>query len=121
MAFASYLFSAMNIPMVDFGRLIATKILRYHSHRTRLGLVLHLANGVLLALVYAIFLGPLIPGDYWLRGLIYGAGLWLFMMVAVLPAMGDGFFGWKTSRSMIPSALVVHLVYGLVLGFAVHP
>jgi hypothetical protein len=121
MALASYLFSSMNIPMVDFGRLIATKILRYHSHRTRLGLFLHLANGVILALVYAIFLWPFIPGEYWLRGLTYGVFLWLAMMVVVLPAIGDGFFGWKVSRSMIPSALVVHLLYGLVLGFTVHP
>ena len=119
MAVASYVFNAMGIPMVDFGRLIATKILRYHSHRTRLGLALHLLNGVILALIYALFIVNVLPGAYWVRGLIYGTGLWLLMMVVVLPLIGDGFFGWRTSRSMIPSALAVHLLYGIILGFAV--
>lgn len=119
MAVASYIFNAIGIPMVDFGRLIATKLLRYHSHRTRLGLVLHLVNGVVLALVYAIAVFPNVTGMYWLAGLLYGAALWLVMMVIVLPLLGDGFFGWRVSRTMIPSALAVHLLYGLILGFGV--
>lgn len=118
MAVATYVFNAMRVPMPDFGRLIATKVLRYHSHGTRLGLVLHLANGVLLALIYALVVVRLLPGDPWMRGLQYGFLLWLVMMVGILPLLGDGFFGWRTSRNMIPSALAVHLLYGLVLGFA---
>jgi hypothetical protein len=117
MALATYLFNALRIPMVDFGRLIATKLLRYHSHGTRFGLVLHLLNGVVLALVYAIVVAPFVSGMYWVGGLLYGAALWLIMMILVLPLLGDGFFGWRVSRTAIPSALVVHLLYGLVLGF----
>jgi hypothetical protein len=56
---------------------------------------------------------------YWLAGVLYGAALWLVMMVVVLPLLGDGFFGWRVSRTMIPSALGVHLLYGLILGFGV--
>ncbi len=119
MALATYFFNLLGIPMADLGRLIATKILRYHSHRTRLGFVLHLVNGVLLALVYAVALVPLLPGPYWMRGLLYGAGLWLVMMVVLLPLLGDGLFGSRASRGMAPSALAVHLLYGLVLGFFV--
>jgi len=119
MALATYLFNLLGIPIADLGRLIATKILRYHSHRTRLGFVLHLVNGVLLALVYAMLLVPLLPGPYWMRGLLYGTGLWLVMMVVLLPLLGDGLFGSRTSRGMAPSALAVHLLYGLVLGFFV--
>ncbi|MPZ13418.1 MAG: hypothetical protein GEU73_03170 [Chloroflexi bacterium] len=118
MSVASFLFNALGIPMVDFGRLIATKILHYHSHGTRLGLVLHLTNGILLALVYALVVVQLLPGPYWVRGLAYGGALWLLMMAIMLPVLGDGFFGWRTSRDTIPSALAVHLLYGLILGFA---
>ena len=116
MALASYVFSAMGVPMVDFGRLIATKILGYHSHGTRLGFAMHLINGVLLALVYAVVVAPQLPGLPWIRGVIYGMLLWLGMMLVVLPLLGDGILGLKSSRSVAPSALAAHLLYGLSLG-----
>ena len=121
MAVATFLFNAVRVPVVDFGRLLATKILRYHSHGTRLGLVLHLVNGVLLALVYAILIEPQLAPFiqfYWLRGLLYGFALWLMLMMVVLPIVGDGFFGGRGRSGMVGSALVVHLIYGLILGFA---
>jgi uncharacterized membrane protein YagU involved in acid resistance len=118
MVIATYLFHALGLPMVDFGRLLATKILRYHSHGTRLGLVLHLVNGVVLAVIYALLV-DMIPGPGWLRGLGYGAVLWLVMMVVAMPALGDGFFGSRAPRGTVLSALVTHLVYGLILGLAV--
>ena len=118
MALTTFFFNAIRVPVVDMGRLIATKILRYHSHGTRLGLVLHVVNGVVLALIYALIKGFL-PGPQVVQGLIYGLLLWLFMMLIVLPWMGDGFFGRRTNPQMIPSALFVHLVYGLILGLGV--
>jgi uncharacterized membrane protein YagU involved in acid resistance len=116
MALASYVFNAMGVPMVDFGRLIATKMLGYHSHGTRLGFAMHLVNGVLLALLYAVLVAQWLPGTPWMKGIIYGILLWLGMMLVVLPALGDGVLGLKTSRAVAPSALAAHLLYGLSLG-----
>ncbi len=118
MVIATYLFHALGVPMVDFGRLLATKILRYHSHGTRLGLVLHLINGVVLAVIYALLVDTT-PGPGWIHGLAYGAALWLVLMVIVMPLLGDGFFGSRTPPGTVQSAFAVHLVYGLVLGLAV--
>jgi len=118
MALVSAVFNAVRVPMVDMGRLIATKLLRYHSHGTKLGLALHLLNGVILALVYALAVERFLPGAYWARGLTYGLGLWLLLMLVVLPLLGDGFLGRRTGWAMAPSALAVHLIYGLILGFA---
>ncbi|MBI2317977.1 MAG: hypothetical protein HYU75_13535 [Betaproteobacteria bacterium] len=116
MALTTLFFHAIRVPVVDVGRLIATKLLRYHSHGTRFGLLLHMATGVVLALVYAL-VAPLFPGPAWLHGLGYGILLWLLMMLVILPLMGDGLFGRRNREAqMIPSALVVHVVYGLVLG-----
>jgi uncharacterized membrane protein YagU involved in acid resistance len=118
LALTTFFFNAIRVPVVDLGRLIATKILRYHSHGTRLGLVLHVVNGVVLAFIYALIKGFL-PGPQVVQGLLYGLALWLIMMLIVLPWMGDGFFGRRTTPQMIPSALFVHLVYGLILGLGV--
>jgi hypothetical protein len=115
---ATYVFNLLGIPMADLGRLIATKLLGYHSHRTRLGFVLHCANGVVLALIYALLM-PLLPGPYVIRGLIYGVALWLVMMVVLLPILGDGTFGTRASGRIAPAALTLHVLYGIVLGLAV--
>jgi hypothetical protein len=104
--------------MVDFGRLIATKILRYHSHGTQLGLVLHLINGVLLAIFFAMFVVHWLPGPFLVRGLIYGFALWLIMMAA-MPLLGDDLFASRAWRSTVFSALLVHLLYGIVVGLSV--
>ncbi len=118
MALMTFLFNAIRVPVVDLGRLIATKVLGYHSHGTRFGLLLHMANGIILAFIYAL-IAPSVPGAPLIKGLSYGILVWLFMMLVVLPLMGDGLFGRKNATRMIPSALFVHLVYGLVLGLGV--
>src|SRR5579862_7541313 len=112
MALATYLFHLRRVAMVDFGRLIATKLLRYHSHGTQLGLALHLVNGVVLAFIYALVVQPFLPGPSLVKGALYGVVLWLIMMVVVLPAFGDGFFGWRSDRLAGPSGLALHLLYG---------
>jgi hypothetical protein len=119
MIVATWVFHAAGLPMVDFGRLLATKILGYHSHGTRLGLFLHLINGVILALIYALFIVDWLPGPHVLRGITYGIVLWLVMMMGVLPLLGDGFFGSRAPQGTAVSALSVHLLYGLILGLAV--
>ncbi len=118
MVLATSLFHALGLPMVDFGRLLATKMLRYHSHGTRLGLVLHLVNGVVLAVIYALLVDHF-RGPGWLLGLAYGAVLWLVMMLVVLPLLGDGPFGSKAPRGTAGSAFAVHMIYGLILGVTV--
>ncbi len=116
MALATYLFHFRRVAMVDFGRLIATKLLRYHSHGTQLGLALHLVNGIVLAFIYALVVQPFLPGHSFVKGALYGLALWLIMMLVLLPALGDGFFAWRSDRYAAPSGLALHLLYGLILG-----
>ena len=118
MALTALFFNAIRVPVVDIGRLIATKLLGYHSSGTRIGLALHMSTGIVLALIYAL-IAPAIPGPALLHGIGYGILLWLFMMVVVLPSMGDGFFGRNSTTPMMGSALVTHLLYGVVLSLGV--
>lgn len=78
-----------------------------------LAVVLHLGygafwGGVLAALTRRVTVG---------RGLALGAGLWLFMQVAVLPWLGWGAFGARRTPKIAVATLVLHLVYGTVLGW----
>lgn len=61
--------------------------------------------------------GPALPGgSLWLKGVIFGAGAWLLMMVAVMPMAGAGFFGLNIGLGAPLMTLMLHLIYGAVLG-----
>lgn len=48
----------------------------------------------------------------YLKGMNFGVGAWLTMMIAVVPMAGAGFFG----ISFGVMTLVPHIIFGLVLG-----
>lgn len=52
-----------------------------------------------------------------LQGLAWGIILWLIMHLAVLPLIGWGFFASAMDSKIIPATLVLHLIYGGVLGY----
>ena len=52
----------------------------------------------------------------WLKGMMFGVFAWLVMMVAFMPLAGAGFFGAKIDSTTPVALLIVHLVYGIVLG-----
>ncbi|MEC5291396.1 DUF6789 family protein [Aurantimonas sp. C2-6-R+9] len=58
-----------------------------------------------------------IPGDtQWLRGIVFGIGAWLAMMVLVMPAAGQGLFGLQLGIMAPVMTLILHVIYGAVLG-----
>lgn len=55
------------------------------------------------------------PVTVW-KGLGLGVALWIVMQVLVLPFLGWGFFGTSVTLEIAVATLVLHLVYGAVLG-----
>jgi hypothetical protein len=55
------------------------------------------------------------PGPL-LKGMIFGVFTWLMMMLLVMPLAGAGVFGGKLDIATRLGLLVLHLVYGAVLG-----
>lgn len=49
-------------------------------------------------------------------GLALGLGLWLLMQIAVLPFLGWGLFGASVTPAIAGATLLLHLVYGGLLG-----
>lgn len=72
------------------------------------GGVIHLLNGVILALIYAAFVAPMLPGPRWARGALYSLAPWLFALVALGPIMMwlQSLTGVEASGAINPCAAV---------------
>jgi hypothetical protein len=73
-------------------------------------------------LIYGLLFGvaePLIPRPAaWLQGIIFGIGAWLLMMVTFMPLAGSGLFGIKVGTVVPIGMLILHLIFGAVLGLS---
>jgi hypothetical protein len=94
------------------------------AERTADGVVLaigaNLAMGLLLALVYARYAEPRLHGPSWWRGMQFSLVPWLLSLVVFLPLMGGGVLGMDVGAGPLPilGNLILHLVYGAVLGIS---
>lgn len=62
-------------------------------------------------------LDPNLPGSsHWLKGIVFGVGAWLLMMIAVIPMAGMGLFGMTLGIMAPVMTLVLHIIFGAVLG-----
>src|SRR5437867_631214 len=77
----------------------------------------HFIVGVVIwGLLFAVYDGVATRRAHWLKGIIVGVFAWLMMMVAFMPLAGAGFFGAKIGTTALVGLLILHLVYGVVLG-----
>ena len=53
---------------------------------------------------------------HWLKGILFGVGAWLVMMIVMMPMAGAGLFGLNLSMMTPVATLVLHVVFGLALG-----
>jgi MFS family permease len=94
------------------------------AQRTADGVVLaigaNLAVGLLLALVYARYAEPRLHGSSLWRGMQFALIPWLLSLVVFLPVMGGGVLGMGVGAGPLPilGNLILHLVYGAVLGIS---
>lgn len=110
------------LPRLDFGH---TGIKYLGGERPGfwvVGIVFHLVDSVLLGLLYAVLVYPKIAQASIPAGIVagigYGAVLWLVLaMLIVMPLMGSGPFAIRSgSWKPAGASLVLHLVYGAILG-----
>lgn len=82
-----------------------------------LGWFVHFVVGtVLWGGIYAV-LADRLPGQRpGTRGLVFGLGAWLFVMLTVFPLAGSGFFALGLGVAAMLFTLITHLVFGWVLG-----
>ncbi len=69
------------------------------------------AWGSTYALLYKI-----LPGGNIIKGIIIGLSAWVLMMFTVTPMAGHGLFGIETSKVIPVMSMMLHIIYGTVLG-----
>ena len=119
---AYWLEGLVGIPRLDFGHTGMKYLGGEKAGSWSVGILFHLIDSILLALLYAVTVyphvapGSVVPGA--IAGAAYAAVLWLVLaMLVVMPLMGSGVFALRTGspRPAIAS-LVLHLAYGVILG-----
>jgi hypothetical protein len=84
---------------------------------------LHLAVGVVLALVYGAFAETRLIGPGWVRGIMFALIPWMLSLLVAFPLLGAGLLGSALGAGPLPAFgnLVLHLVYGASLGMIYGP
>lgn len=119
---AYWLEGVFGLPRLDFGHTGIKYLGGEKAGWWAVGILFHLVDSVLLALLYAVAVYPRvaqgsIPAGL-VAGMAYGVALWIVLaMLVVMPLMGSGAFGHRTgSWKPAAASLVLHLVYGGILG-----
>ncbi len=127
---------SLGLTRIDMPFIVGTMFTADRDRARFVGIVLHLINGWLFAIVYALFFENMHTATWWFGALI-GAAQGLFVVVAILPAlpgihprMVSDFRGPEPTRLLEPPGflaqnygrltaavmLVAHATYGAVLG-----
>ncbi len=82
-----------------------------------MGWVAHVVIGAVIWGGLFAWLNASIPGGrQWLKGVIFGVCAWFVMMIAVMPMAGAGLFGMALGMMAPVMTLVLHIIFGAVLG-----
>lgn len=85
------------------------------------GLLQLFAGGVVVALLYALYIQAILPGPGWARGMIWGGVLCLVSGLTLFPLIyGGGVFGSGWDSAYPLSLVAWYLLWGTVLGIAYH-
>lgn len=81
------------------------------------GWIAHFFIGTILWGGFFAWLDPYLPGEpHWLRGISFAIGAWVLMMAFIMPQAGAGYFGMNLGILAPLTTLVLHGIYGAVLG-----
>lgn len=82
------------------------------------GWLVHFVVGtVLYGLAFAWVFAGLWPEAYWLGGAALGIAGWLAAMLMMMPMAGKGLFGMRIGAMAPMMSLVMHVVFGVILGW----
>lgn len=108
----------VGLPRLAIGQLLSTLLavsIAFLPIGPAAGWALHVAFGVLLAIVYAAAFAGRLPGSPLARGALYGVLVFALAQLTFMPLVGAGVFS-RGDVPMILGSLLGHLVYGGLVG-----
>jgi len=82
------------------------------------GWVIHFAIGILVWGLAFVAVLRILPGTSVVaKGISFGIAAWIVMMLMVMPMAGAGLFGLNMGMMAPVMTLILHVIYGAVLGF----
>lgn len=126
MSMIAFLQGGLGLPVIDVGHIIKGSFNEVHvdePYDIFWGNLAFYIGGILLALIWVVFLQRRIPGNWIVQGVIYGVIISLVAGLIISPivslAAGDGFgifyFDTWVPGLIILAGLIMHIGYGLVL------
>jgi len=101
------------LPQVNIVALLATLL----GAPMLIGWLAHFVIGALLWGIIFALIYPQLPGrGTGAKALVFSVAAWLAMMIVFMPATGAGFFGWAIGPPAAVATLVLHLIWGAILG-----
>ena len=110
---------SVGLPNVAIGQILSTALglaPAYLGIGAAVGWGIHFAVGVAFALVYAGVFSRRLPGGPFVRGMLYGAIVFILAQLVFMPLVGGGVFS-RGDVEMLAGSLLGHLVYGGVVGW----
>jgi uncharacterized membrane protein YagU involved in acid resistance len=101
------------MPQLDIIKMLAAMM----GSGPAMGWVAHFMIGtVVWGIAYAMLYRVLPSDTPWVKGVIFGIGAWLMMMIVVMPMAGAGIFGSNFGMIAPVMTLLLHIIYGATLG-----
>jgi hypothetical protein len=100
------------MPQLNIIQMLATMM----GVSAAIGWVMHFMIGGLWGLLFALAYRVVPGGSHVRKGIVFGIGAWLMMMVAVMPMAGAGLFGMAMGMMAPVMTLMLHIIFGAVLG-----
>ena len=113
---------SIGLPKIAMGQVLSTSLGLTTAHLAigpALGWCLHFVIGMVLAVIYAWAFDARLPGPPVVRGMLYGAMVFVVAQVVFMPLVGGGLFS-RGDLELITGSLLAHLLYGGVIGWSYH-
>ena len=81
-----------------------------------MGWVAHFMIGALVWGILFALLVNILPGNVLISAIVFSIGAWLIMMMGPMPMAGEGLFGLNLGMMAPVATLMLHIIWGVVLG-----
>lgn len=126
MTMIAFLQGGLGLPVIDVGHFLTESFNRVYEadpYSLVMGNLAYYGFGVILALIWVVFLQARMPGNWVIHGVLYGVFISILSALIVSPLVslaGGDYFGIFYMDTWVPglvllAGLIMHLGYGLAL------